>query len=213
MPLSRPTTNDQRLARERAAWSTGTLLIGLDEVGRGPLAGPVVAGAVVFPEGHPGVLGVRDSKLIKKQAEREAIARAVRTEALAWAVGAASVREIATLNIRRATALAMTRALARCRGQLGDQPVHILVDGLPVPELGSPHEALVKGDANCHTIGAAAILAKVVRDRLMQRLAVRHDAYGWDSNVGYGSAGHMAAIRVHGLTEHHREQFCRGVSG
>jgi ribonuclease HII len=177
------------------------------------LAGPVVAGAVVFPKGHPGVLGVRDSKLIKRQAEREAIARAVRTEALAWGLGAASVREITTLNIRRATALAMQRAIARCRQHLGGVDVLVLVDGLPVPELGTAHEALVKGDANCHTIGAAAILAKVVRDRLMQRLATRHDLYGWDSNVGYGSAGHMAAIRTHGLTAHHREQFCRGVTG
>lgn len=201
------------LTHEHAAWSAGALLLGLDEVGRGPLAGPVVAGAVVFPAGHPGVLGVRDSKLIKKQAEREAIATAIRREALAWAVGAASVREIATLNIRRATALAMSRALARCQRQLDTHVVHVLVDGLPVPELGTPHEALVKGDANCHTIGAAAILAKVVRDRLMQRLAMRHDAYGWASNVGYGSAGHMAAIRLHGLTAHHREQFCRGVTG
>ncbi len=201
------------LTHEHAAWSVGALLIGLDEVGRGPLAGPVVAGAVVFPAGHPGVLGVRDSKLIKRQAEREAIAVAVRREALAWGIGAASVREIATLNIRRATALAFARALAHCRRQLGARAVHVLVDGLPVPELGTPHDALVKGDALCHTIGAAAILAKVVRDRLMQRLAERHDAYGWASNVGYGSAGHMAAIRIHGLTAHHREQFCRGVIG
>jgi ribonuclease HII len=198
---------------ESTAWSSNRLLIGVDEVGRGPLAGPVVAGAVVFPKGHPGVLGVRDSKLIKRQAEREAIARAVRTEALAWGLGAASVREITTLNIRRATALAMQRAIARCRQHLGGVDVLVLVDGLPVPELGTAHEALVKGDANCHTIGAAAILAKVVRDRLMQRLATRHDLYGWDSNVGYGSAGHMAAIRTHGLTAHHREQFCRGVTG
>lgn len=201
------------LSHELSCWSTNRLLLGVDEVGRGPLAGPVVAGAVVFPAGHPGVLGVRDSKLIKRQAEREAIARAVRTEALAWGLGAASVREIATLNIRRATALAMKRAIARCRQQLGAVEVMVLVDGLPVPELGTAHEALVKGDANCHTIGAAAVLAKVVRDRLMQRLAMRHDAYGWDSNVGYGSAGHMAAIRTHGLTAHHREQFCRGVTG
>jgi len=201
------------LSHELICWSTNRLLIGVDEVGRGPLAGPVVAGAVVFPHGHPGVLGVRDSKLIKRQAEREAIARAVRTEALAWGIGAASVREIAALNIRRATALAMKRAIARCRQQLGPVEVMVLVDGLPVPELGTVHEALVKGDANCHTIGAAAILAKVVRDRLMQRLAMRHDAYGWDSNVGYGSSGHMAAIRTHGLTAHHREMFCRGVVG
>lgn len=202
-----------RLDHEHRCWSSSRLLVGLDEVGRGPLAGPVMAGAVVFPAGHPGVLGVRDSKLVKRQAEREAIASAVRREAAAWGVGAASVREIAELNIRRATALAMQRALASCLRRLGNVDIEVWIDGLPVPELGTPHHALVKGDATCHTIGAAAILAKVVRDRLMQRLAVRHDAYGWHSNVGYGSAGHIAAIRCHGMTAHHREQFCRGATG
>jgi ribonuclease HII len=200
-----------RLSYEVEAWSRASFLVGVDEVGRGPLAGPVVAAAVALPMGHPGILGVRDSKTITRAAERVAIAAAVRREAQAIGVGAASVREIATLNIRRATALAMQRALRRCLARLEGGAAEVWVDGLVMPELGHPHTPLVKGDALCHSIGAAAIVAKVTRDRLMARLAERHPDYGWASNVGYGSAGHLAALRRHGLTAHHREQFCRGA--
>lgn len=199
------------LQYESAAWDQGSFLIGIDEVGRGPLAGPVVAAAVALPIGHAGILGVRDSKTIARAAERVAIAGAVRREAEAIGVGAASVREIAALNIRRATALAMQRALRRCLARLGGAASEVWVDGLAMPELDHPHVPLVKGDALCHTIGAAAIVAKVTRDRLMERLAARHPHYGWASNVGYGSAAHLAALRQHGLTAHHREQFCRGA--
>ena len=202
------------LDHEHRAWAGGELLIGIDEVGRGPLAGPVVAAAVVFARGHPGIPGVRDSKQVRRPSERVALAATIRGDALAWGLGAASVREIERLNIRRATALAMRRALGRCVHRLGDgDGVRVLVDGLPVPELGHPHDALVQGDARCHAIASAALLAKVVRDDLMQRLARRHGAYGWASNVGYGSAGHLAAIRTHGITAHHRPGFCRGVTG
>ncbi len=208
-----PSTPDL-LLHERVAWSSGRLLIGVDEVGRGPLAGPVVAAAVVFAFDHPGIEGVRDSKAVKRPAERQRLAARVRSEALAIGLGAASVTEIARFNIRRATALAMRRAVERCHAGLEDQAsVTVLVDGHRVPELGHAHESLVKGDAHCHAIAAAAIVAKVLRDHLMGLLAVRRPGYGWESNVGYGSAGHIAALRELGMTPHHREQFCRTAVG
>lgn len=194
---------------ERRAWSSGALLIGVDEVGRGPLAGPVVAAACCFVIEHGGIDGVRDSKQVKRAAEREALAARVAGEALAFGIGAASVREIATLNIRRATALAMRRALERCRRRLPvEARVRILIDGLRMPELGHDHEALVEGDAHCHAIASAALLAKVTRDRLMRALALRRPGYGWETNVGYGSTAHIGALRAMGLTPHHRKQFC-----
>lgn len=198
-----------QLGHERKAWSSGFLLIGIDEVGRGPLAGPVVAAACCFPIDHPGIPGVRDSKAVKRPAEREELARAIMSEALAWGLGASSVREIATHNIRRATALAMRRAVLRCQRRLpSDAKAQLLVDGVPVPELGQSHQALVKGDANCHAIAAAALLAKVARDRLMVSLSRRRPGYGWETNVGYGSAAHIEALRALGMTPHHRVQFC-----
>lgn len=194
---------------ERRAWSSGALLIGVDEVGRGPLAGPVVAAACCFVIDHVGIDGVRDSKQVKRAAEREALAARVVDESLAWGLGAASVREIATLNIRRATALAMHRAVARCRRRLpAEASVRILIDGLRMPELGHEHDALVEGDAKCHAIASAALLAKVTRDRLMHALARRRPGYGWETNVGYGSAKHIGALHAMGLTPHHRMQFC-----
>ena len=202
------------LLHERAAWSAGHLLIGIDEVGRGPLAGPVVAGAVCFPAHHKAIRGVRDSKLVKKSEEREELARAIRARACAWGLGAASVREIAMFNIRRATALAMRRALVRCRRMLPpDGVTRLYVDGLPVPELNEEHQAVVQGDAHCHAIAAAAILAKCARDRLMQSLASRRPGYGWETNVGYGSEHHVRALRNLGMTPHHRVMFCETALG
>ena len=201
------------LTHEHTAWSSGLLLLGIDEVGRGPLAGPVVAAAVVFPRDHDGIAGVRDSKQIKSAARRDELARAIQAECLAWGLGAASVREIAQINIRRAAILAMRRALLRCQARLGAHQMTIIVDGLPVPELGAPHQSLVKGDSLCHTIAAASILAKVARDRLMIRLASRRPGYGWESNAGYASAGHISALHALGLTPHHRRQFCDTAMG
>jgi ribonuclease HII len=135
--------------------------------------------------------------------QRERVAGVIRREALAWALGAASVREIDRINIRRATVLAMKRAVARLPGA----PDRLLVDGLPVPELGAKHEALVGGDARCQSIAAASILAKCVRDRLMVLLARKYPAFQWDRNKGYGTADHLAAIDETGPTPHHRRSF------
>lgn len=203
--MPRPT-----LQRERAAWAGAQLLVGVDEAGRGPLAGPVVAAAVVFPAGCAAVRGLRDSKTLPPRV-RAALADRIRKRALGYAVGAASSREIDRLNIRVATALAMRRAIDRLfRGAPLPAPLspcRIVIDGLPLPEIGYEHEALVDGDALCHSVSAAAILAKTVRDRLMQRLAPRYPVYGWDTNVGYGTPEHQEGIRMHGPTRHHRHTF------
>lgn len=201
------------LSHERLAWSTDRLLIGIDEVGRGPLAGPVVAAAVVFPANHRAIKGVQDSKLVKQRELREELAERIAERALAWGLGAASVREIARLNIRRATALAMRRALGRCRRRLGDVEAVIYLDGLPVPELGEPHEAVVQGDQQCHAIAAASLVAKVARDRLMERLATKRPGYGWETNAGYATTAHIEALRARGLTPHHRILFCDTALG
>lgn len=194
------------LVRERAAWREGRLLVGVDEVGRGPLAGPVVAAAVVFPEGCRRLRGLRDSKLLA-QARREQLAAAIRGVALGIGVGAASVREIDRLNIRVASALAMRRALVPVLARLAEMPAWVLIDGLPLPEIGLAHEALVDGDARCHSIAAAAVIAKTVRDALMRRLAPRHPGYGWDTNVGYATEIHQQGLRLFGPTPHHRRSF------
>jgi len=174
---------------------------GVDEAGRGPLAGPVVAAAVVLPEGV-FVEGATDSKQLSAEA-REELYGAVRAHALAVGVGAASVREIDHANILVATGWAMRRALAH----LPFEPDHIVVDGLPMRALRRPHEAIVDGDALVHSIACASIVAKVCRDRLMRRLAARHPGYGWETNVGYGTAEHRAAIERLGPSPHHRRSF------
>ena len=189
--------------REAALWNAGrTIVAGIDEVGRGPLAGPVVAAAVVFPAGLKAIRGLRDSKVLRPE-KRERLAAVIRARAITVGVGAASVHEIDRLNIRRATILAMRRALDR----LALAPQEILVDGLPVPELGCAHVAIVDGDACCQSIAAAAVVAKTVRDRLMRRLAARYPAYAWDDNKGYGTPEHLDALGALGPTRHHRMSF------
>lgn len=190
------------LTVERAWFARGCRLVaGVDEAGRGPWAGPVVAAVVVVGPDAPPLEGVDDSKRLTGR-RREALAAAI-VASYAHALGAASTRDIDRLNIRRATALAMKRALARLRVRADV----ILVDGLPVPELDRPHEAMVDGDATSFAIACASILAKTVRDRLMVRLAARHPAYGWETNAGYGTKAHQRAIAVAGLTAHHRRSF------
>ncbi len=191
------------LARESALWAKGCRYVaGLDEVGRGPLAGPVVAAAVVLPHNATIIAGLRDSKQMTAR-QRDRVAGVIRDTALAWGVGAASPREIDRLNILGATALAMRRALSL----LSQAPDHVLVDGKPFPELRCEHEAIIKGDATCLSIAAASVLAKQARDRIMVLLASRFPAFGWEQNMGYGTAEHLAAIEANGLTPHHRRSF------
>lgn len=192
------------LAREAGAWAAARLLIGVDEVGRGPLAGPVVAAAVVFPPDTPLIEGLRDSKTLSER-QRLALVPRIRAAAAAVGLAGASVREIDRLNIRVATALAMRRAVARVLPRC--PAAEILLDGLPMPELGHPHDALVDGDAHCMSIAAAGVLAKCVRDALMARLAARHPGFGWERNMGYGTAEHLAALRARGPSPHHRRGF------
>lgn len=189
------------LSYEQGFWGRGLFVAGVDEVGRGPLAGPVVAAAVVLPPGV-AVDGARDSKQLTAPAREELCGR-ILAAARGVGVGAASVREIDRLNILRATTLAMRRALAR----LPEAPDRVVVDGLPVKNLGWEHEAMVGGDALIHSIACASIVAKVVRDRLMGRLAARYPGYGWDTNMGYGTPGHLAALGKLGPTPHHRRSF------
>lgn len=171
-------------------------------MGRGPLAGPVVAAAVILPE-DCWVLGADDSKRLTARQRDELVAE-IQAQAICFGVGAASPREIDRINILRATALAMTRAVAK----LCPTPGHLLVDGLPVPELGLERQtAVVGGDGLVHCISCASIVAKVYRDRLMCRLAAHYPAYGWEANKGYGTPEHREAIFEHGLTPHHRRSF------
>jgi ribonuclease HII len=209
------------LVRERAVWAEEHLLVGVDEAGRGPLAGPVVAAAVVFPIGCSAVRGLRDSKILPASV-RAKLAERIRSRVIAFGIGAASAHEIDLYNIRVASAIAMRRAIARlirrsslapfptgqCRpSDAGGLRFRIIIDGLPLPEIGYAHEALIDGDARCQSISAAAILAKTLRDRLMQRLAARYPGYGWHTNVGYGTEEHQEGLRVQGPTRHHRLTF------
>lgn len=196
-------------ALERSLRAAGAAHIaGVDEVGRGPLAGPVVVCAIVMPHDRRAIAGVTDSKQLKG-AKREELAERIRREAVAISVSASSVNEIARWNIYQANARAMAKALAR----LSVRPDEVLVDGKPIKTLGVPHHAIVGGDAVCYSIACASIIAKVVRDRLMRNLAVRYPPYAWDANAGYGTPIHIEALRSHGLTPHHRVSFCRTALG
>ena len=180
----------------------GPLLAGVDEVGRGPLAGPVVACAVVMPCDARAIRGVDDSKVLSG-GERDTLASRIHERSVALAIGAASVREIDRLNIYHASVLAIRRAITR----LAVVPDHIVIDGLAIRTLGIDHTAVVGGDARCHSIACASIIAKVTRDRLMRALARRHPHYHWETNVGYATRDHQAGLASHGLTPHHRRSF------
>jgi ribonuclease HII len=181
----------------------GDALAGMDEVGRGPLAGPVVACAVIMPPGQRAIRGVDDSKRVPRDA-RERLALRIRERAVRVALGAASPREIDRYNIYHATTLAMKRALT----SLGVAPDHVVLDGRPIRDLGVAHSAVVGGDGRCYSVACASIVAKVTRDRLMRRLANRYPLYGWDHNVGYATAEHLAALDRYGASPHHRASFC-----
>jgi ribonuclease HII len=182
----------------------GGVVAGVDEVGRGPLAGPVVAAAVILPARLPEKLValIDDSK--KLTAARRILAlAALRAAGAEIAVAAASVSEIQRLNILHASMLAMRRAVAR----LPRVPDHVLVDGNREPGCAMPCTALIGGDGISLSIAAASIAAKVLRDGLMCRLSRRYPEYGWARNAGYGAAKHQAAILKHGATPHHRMAF------
>ncbi len=187
------------------AWERrfGGIVCGVDEVGRGPLAGPVVAAAVVlqFRDPPPGLEGLDDSKMLTA-ASRERYAAVLRSCGRIG-IGAASVAEIDRLNILGATMLAMARAVAA----LGVVPDVALVDGNRAPELGCRVHAMVGGDGLSLSIAAASVVAKVTRDRAMAALGLRYDRYGWHRNAGYPTAEHRAAIEAHGVTPHHRRSF------
>lgn len=180
-------------------------IAGVDEVGRGPLAGPVVAAAVVLPLCVPdGLAGlIDDSKKLSAGAREAAFAALICADGVEIAVGAASVREIWRLNILGAAMLAMRRAVLR----LGMMPGLVLVDGNRAPDLPCAVRCVVGGDGSELCIGAASIVAKVVRDRGMARLDRRYPGYGWAENAGYGTPAHLAGLRALGVTVHHRAGF------
>lgn len=184
-------------------YRAGVLEAGCDEAGRGCLAGPVFAAAVILPPGflHPLLT---DSKQLSER-EREQVRAIVEREAVAWAIGRAEVEEIDRINILQASFLAMHRALE----QLPVQPEHVLVDGNRFRPYGNvPHQCIVKGDGLYANIAAASVLAKTHRDAEMRRLAEQFPAYGWAENKGYPTAAHREALRQYGPTPHHRQSFC-----
>ncbi len=177
------------------------LVAGVDEAGRGPLAGPVVAAAVILDASRP-IAGLRDSKLLSAEA-RTNLALEIRAGALAWAVGEANVAEIDSLNILQATMLAMRRAVEG----LSIAPVEAWIDGNRCPELACATRAIVKGDRDVAIISAASILAKTARDAMLIALDGTYPAYGFGRNKGYGTAEHLAALARHGPCPVHRMSF------
>ena len=183
----------------------GGRVAGVDEVGRGPLAGPVVAAAVMFARRPSRGLAMLldDSKKLTAEAREAAHRALLACPGIQVGVAAASVPEIARLNILHASMLAMSRAVFR----LPERPDLVLVDGNRCPVLACAGEAVIGGDAECLSIAAASIVAKVTRDRLMVRLGRRCPGYGWEHNAGYGTAHHRTALGVLGITRHHRQAF------
>jgi ribonuclease HII len=177
------------------------LSCGVDEAGRGPLAGPVFAAAVILDPRYP-IAGLADSKTLSAK-ERERLAGEIKSHALAWAVAFASVEEIDALNILQASLLAMRRAVE----SLGIRPDEILVDGLHCPTVSIPVRAIVRGDGSVQQIAAASILAKTTRDALMRELHAAYPEYGMDRHKGYPTSEHLQAIKRHGVTPVHRRSY------
>jgi ribonuclease HII len=191
------------LHAEQAAlsWDTPGLVAGVDEAGRGPLAGPVVAAAVILDDRNP-ILGLADSKVLTAR-RREQLFDEIRAKALCCSVAQASVDEIDALNILQATMLAMRRAVEGLRLK----PALVLVDGNRLPALGMRAEAIVKGDSKIAAISAASILAKVTRDRWCVELDAQYPQYGFAGHKGYGTAEHLRALQDHGVCPQHRKTF------
>ena len=177
------------------------LIVGVDEAGRGPLAGPVVAAAVILDPARK-IRGLRDSKVLPEPA-RDRLAERIRERAIAWAVGIADVDEIDRLNILQATMLAMRRAVEG----LGVAPQEALIDGDRCPELTCPAYPIVQGDRDVAVISAASIIAKTARDAMLVALHAQFPAYGFDENKGYGTPEHLAALNRHGPCAAHRRSF------
>jgi ribonuclease HII len=202
----RQSAENARLAHmleyEQSLWASGVEHVaGIDEVGVGPLAGPVVAAAVILPVGC-SIAGVNDSKQLSAEM-REHLAPVIREHAVAYAVGLCSVAEIDHVNIYHAALEAMRRAVVG----LARPPQHLLVDARRVPHVDTPQTAIIGGDARSQSIAAASILAKVHRDELMRALAVEHPGYGFDEHKGYGTSQHLAALQRLGPCRAHRRSF------
>jgi len=192
---------------EQQLWKTGIANIcGVDEVGRGSLAGPVMACAVIFKKEffHSHVV---DSKLISAK-KRQELEKILTNKALEWKIGSATVEEIDLLNIRQATFLAMRRAIIA----LNIKPDYALIDGEDLPNGLCPSSGIIKGDQKSFTIAAASIIAKETRDRLMIKTGQRYPAYKFEKNKGYGTKEHLDAILTHGITPHHRRTFLKKLS-
>ncbi|MBO5684331.1 MAG: ribonuclease HII [Akkermansia sp.] len=197
-PTTPPDTAEEELCHSQGF----ARVCGIDEAGRGPLAGPVVAAAVILPLGYE-LPGLNDSKKLTAK-KREALYEALMADdAVLKCIAQATVEEIDELNILRATHLAMRRAAEGLPGGVD----FCLIDGLPVPGFPLPNRSIVKGDARCLSIAAASILAKVWRDHYMQDLHRQYPEYGFDRHAGYGTKAHMQALREHGVTIHHRRTF------
>lgn len=194
------------LTYERALMSMEYKSIcGVDEAGRGPLAGEVFAAAVILPEGYV-LEGLNDSKKLSEK-KREALFDIIKKDALAWAVATATVEEIDEINIRNATYLAMRRAIS----SLSVSADYALIDGDCITELSLPHQCVIKGDAKSLSIAAASILAKVSRDRYMKEEAARYPEYMFEKHKGYGTALHTQLIKEHGPCPIHRKTFLKKI--
>ena len=191
-----------RLAIENEIWESGySKIAGIDEVGRGPLAGPVYACAVIFPK-YFFIEEVRDSKLLSEKKRLE-ILPILKNESITWGIGTATPEEIDTINIRQATLLAMQRAIEK----LKLKPNYILVDGRDIPKIKYPAKSVIGGDDKSFTIAAASIIAKVARDAFMIDLDKKYPNYKFAKNKGYGTKEHIEAIKEYGATLFHRKSF------
>lgn len=188
---------------ETTYWNKGLLIAGVDEAGRGSLAGPVVAASVVFPKGTHNTIGCRDSKLMSAQ-DREAAFDMIMNQALEVGIGITEVDIIDSVNIRNATVIAMQESLA----SLSTGPIHALIDGNHFVHDSIPFTTIIKGDYHCFSIAAASIVAKVTRDRIMQELDEKvASLYYFAQNKGYGTAKHRESIVLHGPSRYHRRTF------
>ncbi len=197
-------TRLETMVRNEQELAMGAQLIcGVDEAGRGPLAGPVVAAAVILPEGYMPI-GLDDSKKVP-EARRDALYEQIIENAVAWGVGIVDQKRIDEINILEATREAMAIAVR----QLKLKPEFVLLDAVEIKSLEIPHKGIIKGDEKCLSIAAASIIAKVTRDRIMMNLGRQFPEYGFQIHKGYGTAMHYDALRLHGLSVHHRRSFLK----